>query len=106
MVADGAGGLPAGKRASMTAVNTLAESLQVAMDKTTLLRTAILNGIDAANDAVLGLANGSATTMTVMTLEGRSGAVLPGWRLGGDRDRATWIGQAADHRTLTDGFCR
>jgi serine/threonine protein phosphatase PrpC len=71
VVADGAGGLPAGKRASMTAVNTLAESLQVAMDKTMLLRTAILNGIEAANDAVLGLANGSATTMTVMTLEGR-----------------------------------
>ena len=71
VVADGAGGLPAGKRASMTAVNTLAESLQVAMDKTMLLRTAILNGIEAANDAVLGLANGSATTMTVITLEGR-----------------------------------
>ena len=71
VVADGAGGLPAGKRASMTAVNTLAESLQVAMDKTMLLRTAILNGIEAANNAVLALANGSATTMTVITLEGR-----------------------------------
>jgi len=71
VVADGAGGLPAGKRASLTAVNTLAESLQVAMDKTTLLRTAILNGIEAANTAVLELMNGSATTMTVITLEGR-----------------------------------
>lgn len=71
VVADGAGGLPAGKRASLTAVNTLAESLQVAMDKTTSLRTAILNGIEAANTAVLKLANGSATTMTVITLEGR-----------------------------------
>ena len=71
VVADGAGGMPAGKRASLTAVNTLAESLQVAMDKTTLLRTAILNGIEAANAAVLGLANGSATTMTVVTIEGR-----------------------------------
>jgi serine/threonine protein phosphatase PrpC len=70
VVADGAGGLPAGKRASLTAVTTLAESLQSAMDKTTLLRTAILNGIEAANDAVLGLANGSATTMTVITIEG------------------------------------
>jgi serine/threonine protein phosphatase PrpC len=71
VVADGAGGLPAGKRASMTAVNTLAESLQQAMDNTMLLRTAILNGIEAANNAVLRLANGSATTMTVITLEGR-----------------------------------
>ena len=70
VVADGAGGLPAGKRASLTAVTTLAAALQTAMDKTMLLRTAILNGIEAANEAVLGLANGSATTMTVITIEG------------------------------------
>jgi serine/threonine protein phosphatase PrpC len=70
VVADGAGGLPAGKRASLTAVTTLAASLQAARDKTMLLRTAILNGIEAANEAVLGLANGSATTMTVVTIEG------------------------------------
>ena len=70
VVADGAGGLPAGKRASQTAVTTLADSLQSSVKKTVLLRTAILNGIDAANAAVLGLANGSATTMTVVTIEG------------------------------------
>lgn len=70
-VADGAGGLPAGKRASLIAVNTLAEALQVAMDKTMLLRTAVLNGIEEANSAVRGLANGSATTLTVVTIEGR-----------------------------------
>jgi serine/threonine protein phosphatase PrpC len=70
VVADGAGGLPAGKRASLTAVTTLAAALQTAMDKTMLLRTAILNGIEAANEAVLGLANGSATTLTVVTIEG------------------------------------
>jgi serine/threonine protein phosphatase PrpC len=70
VVADGAGGLPAGKRASLTAVTTLAESLQSAMDRTLLLRTAILNGIEAANEAVLALANGCATTLTVVTIEG------------------------------------
>ncbi len=70
-VADGAGGLPAGRRASQTAIATLHDSLQVAASKTMLLRTAILNGIEAANDAVLELANGSATTMTVVTVEGR-----------------------------------
>ncbi len=70
VVADGAGGLPAGKRASLTAVTTLAASLQAAMDKTMLLRTAILNGIEAANEAVMALGNGSATTMTVKTIEG------------------------------------
>ncbi len=41
------------------------------MSETMLLRTAILNGIDAANAAVLELGNGSATTLTVVTIEGR-----------------------------------
>jgi serine/threonine protein phosphatase PrpC len=71
VVADGAGGLPAGRRASQTAVQALRESLHGAMEETALLRTATLNGIEAANRAVLGLANGSATTMTVVTVEGR-----------------------------------
>jgi len=71
VVADGAGGLPAGRRASQTAVRSLEESLNVAMSETMLLRTAILNGIDAANAAVLELGNGSATTLTVVTIEGR-----------------------------------
>lgn len=70
VIADGAGGLPAGKRASLTAVTSLVESLGVAMAETMLLRTAILDGIEAANDAVKRLANGSATTLTVVTLEG------------------------------------
>ena len=70
VVADGAGGLPAGKRASLTAVTTLAASLQSSMERTMLLRTAILNGIESANEAVLALGNGSATTMTVITIEG------------------------------------
>ncbi|HEX5787042.1 MAG TPA: protein phosphatase 2C domain-containing protein [Woeseiaceae bacterium] len=71
IVADGAGGLPAGKRASLTAVYALRDSLQVALEKTTLLRTAVLNGIEAANAAVRELGNGSATTLTVVTVEGR-----------------------------------
>jgi len=70
VVADGAGGLPAGRRASQTAIASLQASLNTAMNETMLLRTAILNGIDAANEAVLALGNGSATTMTVITVEG------------------------------------
>jgi len=70
VVADGAGGLPAGRRASQTAVAALNQSLLVAASRTMLLRTAILDGIDSANEAVLNLANGSATTMTVVTIEG------------------------------------
>lgn len=70
VVADGAGGLPAGKRASLAAVTTLIDSLQVAMAETMLLRTAILNGIEAANAAVQAIGNGSATTFTLVTIEG------------------------------------
>ena len=71
VVADGAGGLPMGRQASRIAVTTLEASLQVAMSETMLLRTAILNGIDEANKAVLALGGGSATTLTVVTIEGR-----------------------------------
>jgi serine/threonine protein phosphatase PrpC len=71
VIADGAGGLPGGRRASETAVTVLRSSLMQAVDETLLLRTAILNGIDAANQAVLDIANGSATTLTVVTIEGR-----------------------------------
>jgi serine/threonine protein phosphatase PrpC len=71
VIADGAGGLPGGRRASETAVTVLRSSLMQAVDEILLLRTAILNGIDAANQAVLDIANGSATTLTVVTIEGR-----------------------------------
>jgi serine/threonine protein phosphatase PrpC len=70
VVADGAGGLPGGRRASQTAIRKLAGSLHEAMTETMLLRTAILNGIEAANQSVLDIGNGSATTMTVVTIEG------------------------------------
>jgi serine/threonine protein phosphatase PrpC len=72
LVADGAGGLPAGKRASLTAAQSLEASLRKSMAETMLLRTAILDGIDAANAAVQALGNGSATTLTVVTIEGRT----------------------------------
>jgi serine/threonine protein phosphatase PrpC len=70
VVADGAGGLPAGKTASLIAVQTVIASLRAAMAETMLLRNAILNGIEAANEAVIALANGSATTLTIVTIEG------------------------------------
>jgi PPM family protein phosphatase len=71
VVADGAGGLPAGKRASLTAVSELERSLEQSKNETTLMRTAILNGIEAANRAVLDLGNGAATTLTIVGIEGR-----------------------------------
>jgi serine/threonine protein phosphatase PrpC len=69
IIADGAGGLPAGRRASQTAVRAMLDSLQSTDLSDALLRTAILNGFEAANDALLAQANGSATTMTVVTVE-------------------------------------
>lgn len=71
VVADGAGGLPGGRRASRTAIRALESSLNDAMQETMLLRTAILNGIEAANETVLAIGNGSATTLTVVTVEHR-----------------------------------
>ena len=71
VVADGAGGLPAGKRASQSAVEALAASLMQSLENTRLLRSAVIDGIEAANAAVRDLSNGSATTLTVVTIEGR-----------------------------------
>lgn len=71
VVADGAGGLPGGQRASRTAVTTLIDSLRDSGEQTSMLRDAILNGIEAANLAVKQLGNGSATTLTVVTVQDR-----------------------------------
>lgn len=70
VVADGAGGMPSGRLASYTAVTTLVEHLQRSGEQTITLRTAILDGIEAANEAVQKAANGAATTFTVITVEG------------------------------------
>lgn len=70
IIADGAGGLPAGRRAAQTAVQSLAESLHESKSETMPLRSAILDGIEAANLAVMSLASGSATTMTIVAIEG------------------------------------
>lgn len=70
-VADGAGGLPAGQKASRTAIATIGRSLHASAEQTQLLRSAVLNGIEAANRDIVDHSNGSATTLTVVTVEGR-----------------------------------
>lgn len=70
-VADGAGGLPAGRRASQTAIRAMIDSLGEALEHTMLLRTAVLNAMESANASVMDLGNGSATTLTVVSVEGR-----------------------------------
>ncbi len=70
-VADGAGGLPGGRRASQTALASLGEAVAAALAGGQPMRSAILDGIEAANRAVLAIGAGSATTLTVVGIEGR-----------------------------------
>ena len=69
-IADGAGGLPAGKRASLTVVEALQASLRQIGGDTGQLRSAILNGLETANETVMARGNGAATTATVVSIDG------------------------------------
>jgi serine/threonine protein phosphatase PrpC len=64
-VADGLGGGPAGEHAASLALNTLKDAVQQGSGDGMMLRTAILNGIEAANRAVLAMGSGAATTLAV-----------------------------------------
>ncbi len=65
VVADGLGGLPLGQQASGTAVKVLEATLK-ACDNVDLLRECILNGIESANEKVLQLGAGAATTLALV----------------------------------------
>ncbi len=64
LVADGLGGLPAGASASRLAVETIIDRLD-GIDIGDEIRGALLDGIDAANAAILARGAGSATTLVV-----------------------------------------
>ena len=68
-VADGVGGSVAGREASNAAVRTLSRVLTKLPDETPQLRPAILDAVEEANKAVLGLARGAATTLVVAQLD-------------------------------------
>jgi serine/threonine protein phosphatase PrpC len=70
-VADGVGGAAAGREASNATVRTLSRVLTKLPDEDSQLRPAILDAVDAANKAVLGLARGAATTLVVAQLDAR-----------------------------------
>ncbi|MCC5793525.1 MAG: protein phosphatase 2C domain-containing protein [Chromatiales bacterium] len=65
VVADGVGGQPGARGASNLAVQALGDALSEVTDPDTALRAPILDGIDEANRAVLGLGGGAATTLAV-----------------------------------------
>lgn len=67
-VADGLGGGVAGEKASALALAALQEAVKAGVATGQPLRAAILNGIEAANEAVLALRTGAATTLAVAEL--------------------------------------
>jgi serine/threonine protein phosphatase PrpC len=66
-VADGAGGLPAGARASSLAMTQLEKA--VTAESVETLRSRILDGIERANQAILELGLGAATTLAVVEIQ-------------------------------------
>ncbi len=64
-VADGVGGTPLGREASNLTVRTLSEVLVARAAEAAQLRPAILDAMEAANNAVLGIARGAATTLVI-----------------------------------------
>jgi PPM family protein phosphatase len=69
-VADGVGGAAAGREASNATVRTLSRMLAKLPDEAAQGRPTILDAVEAANKAVLGLARGAATTLVVAQLDG------------------------------------
>lgn len=70
-VADGLGGAPAGKQASYLAIQCLASAVTGAVRHGAEVRAGILDGFETANEKVLALAIGAATTLTVAEFDGQ-----------------------------------
>ena len=68
-VADGLGSTPQADHAASLAVSSLVEALQAPERERSVLRTAILNGIERASQAVARLGTGAATTLTVAEIQ-------------------------------------
>lgn len=68
-VADGMGGHADGQQASQHAVRHLARCVKQALDAGHDLRKGILDGFEAAHEAIRALGNGAATTLVVAELD-------------------------------------
>jgi serine/threonine protein phosphatase PrpC len=71
VVADGAGGLPSGAKASAIAVSALRHSIRAAARTGLDLRSAVLDGIERAGRDVVALGVGAGTTLAVAEIHGR-----------------------------------
>ncbi len=69
-VADGLGGTPGGAEAAARAVEALAAVVEESMAQGLSLQAAILNGINKANESVLAIGTGAATTLAVAEISG------------------------------------
>ena len=65
VVADGLGGHPDGNAASRVAVKTMARVLERGASEKHEIRTAILDGMEAANRAVCAFGSGAGTTLSI-----------------------------------------
>jgi len=75
-VADGLGGHAGGERASRLSIDTIQQKIQQTLvdsanSELESLRPAILDGIEAANEAVRALGNGAATTLSLVEIQDR-----------------------------------
>ncbi|TWU28247.1 PP2C family protein-serine/threonine phosphatase [Bythopirellula polymerisocia] len=76
LVADGLGGHASGEIASRMAIETMEESLRERAEENEgaldaeQLRAVIMTGIERANEAVMDLANGAATTLCIAEIQG------------------------------------
>ena len=71
-VADGLGGSPGGQQASAIAVECVTDAVRDATREGHDARGGILNGFEAANEKVLALGGGAATTLIVVEVSGRA----------------------------------
>jgi serine/threonine protein phosphatase PrpC len=70
VVADGCGGMAAGEQAARLAVESLASHVAAAAaPEGPPIRTAILDGVEAANRAIMDLKNGAGATLAVVQLD-------------------------------------
>lgn len=68
VIADGLGGTPEGEKAARLATEAIEAAIAQAQGKETMLRAAILNGIENANTTVRRLGSGGATTLAVVEI--------------------------------------
>jgi PPM family protein phosphatase len=72
LVSDGAGGQPAGEKASSLAVQSITQCIQKSPKGLESLRAPILDGIEKANQTILNLGVGAACTLSVVELKGNT----------------------------------